>query len=309
LESRTAFATGVSPFAGALASSQVGPILVPAASTPSQLAAFQGPTSDPAATAATASLFVAPAGGSTAPATGTTAAGGTLPAGSPLGNPAANPALPAGSNVSTGASFLAVGQVGNNPGSNLNPTGANLIVVALPSATGLGQPSTSSGSPVVVVQPQGTNLAPATLSPESLPLSSSAPLTVLDPANYLLARGLSPSLRAGNLPSLLVTQTTETVLEAGGNSGGGGQNAPNLGDGGVLPIDSGPLPDGQPQVPPQVLDAIRSLTSARPAASDADTTTDDHGPAAPEGATPLLEWQEVPRAEPLAVAASAGADW
>jgi hypothetical protein len=280
---------------GTIAPPQTGPFPAALAATPAQPAVFQGPTTNPAAAGATTSPFVAPVGGNNAAtlSNGANAAGGTL-TGTVFGNPAANSVLSGGSNVSTGANFLAAGQVGNSLGSSLNPTGANLIAVAPPSTTGLGQASGSSSSAVVVVQPQGTNVSPATLSPESLPLSSSAPLNVLDPANYLLARGLNASLHAGNIPSLLVTQTTETVLEAGGNSGGGGLNTPGTGNGGVLPIDSGPLPDAQP-VPPQVLDALRFLSSARPAASDADTA--------------LSEWQEVPHAEALAVVASADAEW
>jgi hypothetical protein len=263
LESRTAFAVGAAPFPGALAASQMSPLPAPAA--PAQPAVFQGPTTGPAAGATTgASPFGA------APSTG-------------------------GSAVPNGANTVALGeQPANGAG--------NLIVVVPPATTNLGQPSSPSGSPVVVVQPQVPTLSPATLSPGALPLNSTAPLAVLDPANYLLARGLNPSLNAGNLPSLLLTQTTETVLEAGGNSGGAGDNAPAVG--GTVPIDSGPLPQDEEQIQQGLQESLRFLSSARPVAHGPDVQA-DHGPTAPEAVAPVGEVQAALRAE----APAADSEW
>jgi hypothetical protein len=219
--------------------------------------------------------------------------------GSPPGNAVVNPALAGGSNVTNGDNLLAAGQLGANGG-------GNLVVVAPPLTTNLGPPSFSSGAPVVVVQPQAPTQSPATLSPEALPLNSTAPMAILDPANYLLARGLNPSLNAGSLPSLLVTQTTETVLGAGANSGGGGNNTLD-GGGGSAPLDLIPLPDDQEQMQQQVQEAVRFLPLARPA-YDTDATADP-GPAAPDGAVPLGDPQAALPAEAPAAATSADGDW
>jgi hypothetical protein len=202
-----------------------------------------------------------------------------------------------GSSVFNAANPLALGQLGA-AASGFTPGGGNLVVVAPPLTTSLGQPLSSASSPVVVVEPQVPILSPATLSPSSLPLGSTAPLGILDPANYLLARGLNPSLNAGNIPSLLLTQTTETVLEAGGNSGGGGDNAPNTGPSGngIIPIDSGPLPSDGGEIPPQVQGAIRFLSSSRPLSHDTDTQP-DHSLTALERALPFFEPQAALQAD------------
>jgi hypothetical protein len=311
LEPRTVFAVGSAAFPAALAASQMGPFPAPGPTTtpPAQPAVFQGPTTNPAPAGAPAgpSPFASLTGGTLgAPfALGATTPGGAFQPGTLPTTTGAGPALSNGSTVLNGANPVALGQFGASGGGTLSPNGSNLIVIAPPLTTSLGQPLSSSSSPVIVIEPQVPTLSPATLSPEALPLSSSAPLTVLDPANYLLASGLNPAMRAGNLPSLLVTQTTETALEAGANSGGGGNNAINNG-GGIIPAGV-PLPDDSEQHQ-QIQEAIRFLASARRVAHDGDGGP-DHGPAAPEGAAPLGEPQAGLAAEAPAAATSADGDW
>ncbi len=311
LEPRTVFAVGSTAFPAALAASQMGPFPAagPTTTTAAQPTVFQGPTSNPAPAGAPAgpSPFASQTGGTLgAPfAFGTTTPGGTLQPGTLPTTTGTGPALSNGSTVLNGINPVALGQLGAFAGGALNPGGGNLVVIAPPLTTSLGEPLSSSSSPVVVIEPQVPTLSPATLSPAALPLSSSAPLNVLDPANYLLARGLNPSLQGGNLPSLLLTQTTETVLEAGGNSGGAGNNAIDNG-GGVIPA-SVPLPDDSEQMQQRIQEAIRFLAAARTAAQDGDAVA-DHGPAAPDGAVPLGEQTDLP-AEAPSDAASADGEW
>ncbi len=289
LEARTVFAVGSAAFPAALAVSQLGPFPAAGATTTSQPAVFQGPSANPAPTGALTgtSPFTTQPGTFGAPF----AAGLTAPGAAPA-TAGADATLSGGAGVLNGINPFALGQLGAASG-GLNPSGGNLVVLVPPLTTNLGPASFSSGA-LVVVEPQAPTLSPATLAPENLPLSSPAPMNVLDPANYLLARGLNPSLHAGNLPSLLVTQTTETVLEAGANGGGGGNNP--LNDAGPAPAREALPPDDQERMRQQIQEAIRFLASARPAAHDGDAAA-DYGPAAPEGATPL--------GEPLAAVASA----
>lgn len=310
LETRTVFAVGSAAFPAALAASQLGPFPA-AATTTVQPAAFSGPTSNPAPTGAQtgASPFTTQPGLATL---GAPFSAG--PAATPTGafnsgafplTTGAGPALAGGSTVLNGINPLALGQLGALGGGALNPGGGNLLVIAPPMTTSLGEPLSSSNSPVVVVQPQSSNVSPATLTPESLPLSSSANLNVLDPANYLLARSLNSALKAGNLPSLLVMQTQETQMEPGGNAGGGGANPLNSA-GGLAPAEA-PPPDNQEQMQQQIQEAIRFLASTRPVTHDGDAAA-DHGPAAPEGATPLGEPQAAATAEAPPAAVSADGD-
>jgi hypothetical protein len=159
----------------------------------------------------------------------------------------------------------------NSPAAQTSSTAAASAVADLPTLLATlqpGPPFGNGGSTVptettVVVPPQAPALQPTTLAPAALPLSSAAPVAALDPANFLLAQGLGAALRAGSLPSLLNTQTTETGLGSGGDGGRAGSNAPEAGPG--APIDVLPAAEAPEEVQQLLLELLRFLSSTRPA--------------------------------------------
>jgi hypothetical protein len=215
-----------------------------------------------------------------------------------------------------GAPFSGTLNVANPlaPGQSAAPGGA-LFGLPPTLTANLGGPLPSAPSPT-------SALSPATLSPESLPLSSTAPVAVLDPANYLLASGFNPALNAGNLPTLLLTQTSETVLQASGggntlqnqsveNIAPAGNRAPAAGapanaiPGNVTPAatpaDIGPAPEVPEEAPEGLLGGFSFLPMPQPAGQDNNAQA-DHGRAPWEWAVPLGEPPLALAAEPLAVA-------
>jgi hypothetical protein len=187
-----------------------------------------------------------------------------------LGATQLSPALLGGSTVLNGVNPLALGQLG--------ASGANtLVVLAPPLTTSLGEPLAAFGGPAVRVQPQVPILSPAILSPESLPVNSTAPLFLLSPAAYQLTRPFNAAVNAGSLPTTLNSTAMSSLFEVGGSIDSSPLPVPANGRGGTAPTNGGPTP--QDQGPP------RSLPPVRPTGSELNVPA-DQGPAEPEGAAP-----------------------
>jgi hypothetical protein len=150
---------------------------------------------------------------------------------------------------------------------------------APPSVTNLSQPL---AAPPGNFFAQPVAAQALTLSPESLPVGSTAPLSVLSYADYQLTSGLNPSLAAGQLPTLLNTPAVNALFEVGGSASGAFTPAPAgasnsavvpanavipanaVVPGNVLPRDIGPAPadDGQTEQGP--MSSLHLRGPARP---------------------------------------------